>query len=159
MNEIQLYRKSVNMSQSQFAKEFDIPLKTLQRWEQNRNPTPKYVLNFLKRLITIPIQDKAINQIHPLKRNIIINCISIAKNNDEIKQLIVFGSAVTENCDELSDVDICIKMKKDYNKINLHYTVVELSKACEKNCDILLYDELTDYFKDKIKKTGVIVYG
>lgn len=47
---IQQYRKSLELTQDQFANKFQIPFATLQAWESGAEKTPPYVLNMVKRL-------------------------------------------------------------------------------------------------------------
>ena len=44
-------RKSTGMSQSEFAKFFDIPVRTLQDWEQGRRVPPPYVPGMMLRIL------------------------------------------------------------------------------------------------------------
>ena len=44
-------RKSTGMSQSEFAKLFDIPVRTLQDWEQERRVPPPYVPGMILRIL------------------------------------------------------------------------------------------------------------
>lgn len=48
---IQELRKETGLSQSQFAKKFDIPVGTLQHWEQGIRKPPEYVLSLVERVI------------------------------------------------------------------------------------------------------------
>ena len=41
-------RQSTNLSQTQFAKTFNIPVSTLRKWEQNESTPPAYVLTLIK---------------------------------------------------------------------------------------------------------------
>lgn len=44
-------RKTTGMSQSEFAKFFDIPVRTLQDWEQERRVPPPYVPGMMLRIL------------------------------------------------------------------------------------------------------------
>ena len=44
-------RKTTGMSQSAFAKFFDIPVRTLQDWEQGRRVPPPYVPGMMLRIL------------------------------------------------------------------------------------------------------------
>lgn len=46
-------RKQTGMSQSQFAKEFHINLKTLQSWEQGWRNTPEHVLYMVQKILEL----------------------------------------------------------------------------------------------------------
>ena len=55
-------RVSQNMSQSQFASYFDIPVSTLQDWEHGRRIPPKYVPKMMQRIIYLEQQIDLVNQ-------------------------------------------------------------------------------------------------
>ena len=44
-------RSSTGMSQTQFAEYFEIPVRTLQEWEQERKSPAPYFINLLERII------------------------------------------------------------------------------------------------------------
>ena len=44
-------RKQTGMSQSQFATHFEISVRTLQDWEQERRQPPEYLVGLLERLL------------------------------------------------------------------------------------------------------------
>ena len=46
-------RKQTGLSQSQFAKEFHIQLKTLQSWEQGWRNTPECILYMIQRILEL----------------------------------------------------------------------------------------------------------
>lgn len=46
-------RKQTSLSQSQFAKEFHIQLKTLQSWEQGWRNTPECILYMIQRILEL----------------------------------------------------------------------------------------------------------
>lgn len=48
MNEFQLIREASGMNQSQFAKHFNIPLRTVQHWEAGTRKPPEYVLDLIR---------------------------------------------------------------------------------------------------------------
>lgn len=55
----QIIRKQLSMSQSQFAKAFGIPLRTLQCWEQGQNNPDTAVAAYLRVISKLPkeVQD------------------------------------------------------------------------------------------------------
>ncbi len=56
---IQELRKETGLSQSQFAKKFDIPVGTLQHWEQGIRKPPDYLIGLLRRLIDFEYKSNA----------------------------------------------------------------------------------------------------
>ena len=51
MKNVKELRKQTGMSQSQFATYFDIPVRTLQDWEQERRQPPEYLVRLMERLL------------------------------------------------------------------------------------------------------------
>ena len=46
-------RKKTGLSQKQFASKFDIPIYTLQQWEQGRRVPKKYVLKMMEEILRL----------------------------------------------------------------------------------------------------------
>ena len=44
------FRKRTGLSQKQFSEYFDIPIRTLQDWEQGRRTPPDYILKMIERI-------------------------------------------------------------------------------------------------------------
>lgn len=43
-------RECMNLSQGKFAEYFDIPVRTVQDWEQGRRKPPEYVVGMMERI-------------------------------------------------------------------------------------------------------------
>jgi len=167
MNNISKLRKKTNKSQSVFAKDFDIPVRTLQQWEQGISDPPKYVEEFIDKSInsytnfnykpkvknvykvTIKEEYKNIEKIYPIKQRQVKELIDDIVD-DNVILIKIFGSSVTNMCTINSDVDIYVELKKDKKQIHkLH------------NFE---YDYWTNFtvdkrLKEEIDKKGVVVYG
>lgn len=50
-------REDLGLSQSQFAKKFGIPVRTLQGWEIDRRKPPEYVVQMIQRIIELESKD------------------------------------------------------------------------------------------------------
>ncbi|MDY4771502.1 MAG: helix-turn-helix domain-containing protein [Lachnospiraceae bacterium] len=46
-------RIQTGMSQKEFAEYFEIPLRTLQEWEQERRTPPDYVLGMIQKILKL----------------------------------------------------------------------------------------------------------
>lgn len=44
------FRKQTGLSQSKFAEYFELPVRSVQEWEQGRRTPPEYLLKLLKRI-------------------------------------------------------------------------------------------------------------
>lgn len=51
--EIKEIREMTGLNQTQFARKFDIPLRTYQNWEGGRRNPPEYVITMLRKLVEI----------------------------------------------------------------------------------------------------------
>lgn len=51
--EIKNIRINAELSQNKFAERFQIPLRTLQNWEQGHRECPPYVIYMIKRIIEL----------------------------------------------------------------------------------------------------------
>ena len=49
--EVRKLRLQTGLSQSKFAKMFDVPVSTLKDWEQERRKTPAYVINMMRTIL------------------------------------------------------------------------------------------------------------
>lgn len=55
---LQEARKQANLTQKQFADKYQIPIRTLQSWENQERTPPEYVLNALLRCLTVDYATK-----------------------------------------------------------------------------------------------------
>lgn len=99
-----------------------------------------------------------LKKINPLKLQQVMACIEVAKKHPKIRKMIIFGSSVTNDCREDSDVDICLEINGSTRGREMFDLVADLCVACDHNCDILKYHKLNDKFKAEIDKKGVIIY-
>lgn len=53
MNKIQELRKRMNLSQNKFANYFNIPTRTLQKWEINQSIPPPYISEMIERILDL----------------------------------------------------------------------------------------------------------
>ena len=99
-----------------------------------------------------------IDRINFLKQKQVSSCVEIVKTLPRIKRMIIFGSSVTEHCDEDSDLDICLDIEGSTKGIDLFEVSKNISKACDYNCDMLTYGKLQGKIKDEVDEKGVVVY-
>lgn len=79
------------------------------------------------------------------------------KREPVIDRVIIFGSAISEDCTENSDIDICIDTKYDTKNETYFNVSGRLPDVMEDLCDILKYNRLNPRFKEVVDK-GVVVY-
>lgn len=129
-------RKRTKLSQSQFAKRYSIPLRTLQKWEQGAAVPLPYLVNFIdedikirefidvnKYLITPKSYFEVMNQVHfrnaekvhPIMQRDVQKIVDSLSAHVEVKKIIIFGSAITYRCTYDSDIDIYVELAKDKN--------------------------------------------
>lgn len=107
---------------------------------------------------------KNVNKIHPLKQKLVKEIVSKAKNDKEVKRIIVFGSSTRYDCDITSDLDICIDwyspcydeegVLKPFTR-SMRKAISSITKGL---ADVVNYNYLNDTdIADAVNK-GVIVY-
>ena len=165
INGIKKRRAELKLSQKEVAEICGIPQSTIGRIEsESTSPTLSMLSKICEALgLSLSLEKKAsfvnnLVRIDPLKRAQTKKCIDIAKENPDILKMIVFGSAARNECTENSDLDLCFLMKDGYDKLNMHYSLADFGKACNHNCDLLIWDHLKDWFRDEIISKGVVVY-
>lgn len=162
-------RHNLNMSQREFAQRFEIPVRTLQQWEQGRSTPPEYIEKLLKKVvgekhfellkINIPqkscwkicIENPFLNcdRIYPIQQKKVKELINDIAKNRNVKSIVIFGSSVTEKCHMGSDVDLYCEMEKDEMPVT--------------GTHLFEYDFWNNYSADnriinEINKKGVVVY-
>jgi len=98
------------------------------------------------------------SKINTKKRDIIDSVCSIAENTPIVKRLIVFGSGVTDECRDDSDIDVCVDINCDTKDLRLFNLRASINKICDYNCDFVVYSHIGDTLKKEIDNKGVVVY-
>lgn len=164
-------RKQIKLSQSQFAKKYGIPVRTLQKWEQGAAEPAAYLIS----LIQVEIEEdeyikveqfflknskkdfkvvskkfKNANKIHPVQQNNVFKLIEELKKYDEVKKVVVFGSSVTTKCNYESDLDVYVELSKNRNVKSY-----SLDVAVDFWTNFSIEPEMTK----EINAKGVVVYA
>lgn len=169
-------RKKCGLSQSAFAGEFGIPVRTLQQWEQGKSAPAPYVLSMLEDRVrefllkkgraaetqrhSVPEKHRwkvcidepfeNCDRVYPIQQRKVRELLDDIVRDDAVTQVIVFGSSVTSRCHMGSDVDVFVQMDKKGNPArDLHD---------------FEYDLWTNFTVDErlmreIREKGVVVYG
>ena len=106
----------------------------------------------------------SVNRIHPIKQRIVGDIVSAARDDKNVKRIIIFGSSTRYDCDITSDLDICIDWFNncyDEDGVLRPFTGnmrKVISKTTKGRADVVNYDYLdgTDV-KDAVNR-GVVVY-
>ncbi len=134
---IQELRKSMGMTQREFAKFFDIPLGTVRNWEQNIAASPPYVLKMIEFGVR---RDGMIN----------IETLKFIKLLESLKKKTAVGikpfSAVSAE-----DFDCIVTYDDSQSDEEGNYKIV--SEACfmEDHHDIMAYYEDTDEYEIRVQ--------
>lgn len=75
----------------------------------------------------------------------------------QIKQIILFGSHARKENNKISDIDLCIKLKK--TKLNPTKIQARLSGQLPKKVDIQIFSKLPTKIQRTIIKEGKIIYN
>ena len=74
-----------------------------------------------------------------------------------IDKVAVFGSCIRDDCNEESDIDICLHSPYDTKNRAFLKIYGNIEAVMDSLCDITIYRKLNDEFK-KVVDNGVIVY-
>lgn len=122
-------------------------------------------------LVSNDVRHSVVRKVHPYKQVAVDKICSLAEQySDCVKRVIVFGSAVTMECHQDSDIDLCIEWNEPYRDqigalmdrprdfVDSIYWIVR------ENCYVSEYDIIhwnnndgSSVFKDILEK-GVVVY-
>ena len=112
---------------------------------------------------TFPIRinnaDDSVKHIFPSKQKDVQAVINIARQNAEIKRLIVFGSATTLNCGIDSDIDIAVDAPDIKQEDDFLVLSRRIRQAIHSSADVIHYNSVqSDLLKKEIDMKGVEVY-
>ena len=168
--DIKELRERLELSQSEFAKKYGIPIRTLQKWEQHVAEPLTYLVSllqddidieeyinvskyFIKPSNTFKVvrkkKFKNIDHIHPIQQENIERILEVLKTFNSVKKVVVFGSSVTSRCTYDSDIDLYVELTKDENvkKYNIETPV-----------DFWTNYNVEPSIMEEINRTGVVVY-
>ena len=168
---IKSLRKRTKLSQSQFANKYAIPLKTLQKWEQDiADPLPylvsliqddiayeefisieKYMLKGKNDSFKVINKNryKNIEHVHPIQQENVGKIVNALMDYETVKKIIIFGSSVTPKCNYQSDLDVYVELDKEEN-VKTYDVDVPVDFWTNFNVDPKMLEE--------IKMKGVVVY-
>ncbi|MBQ9531603.1 MAG: nucleotidyltransferase domain-containing protein [Eubacterium sp.] len=111
-------------------------------------------VNFRKTFPEV-IDTNLICHIFPTKQIDVQRIIDYALNNAGLEKIVIFGSAVTWNCNADSDLDIAVW--SDHNNFKLFSKY--LSKNLQTEFDLIDYNSIDNvHIKNDILKKGVVIY-
>lgn len=93
---------------------------------------------------------KNCEHIYPIQQKKVECFLRAILPNDNIEQIIIFGSSVTERCHCGSDLDVYVKLAKNEMKLVKQYLPFEFDLWTNYMVDARL--------KNEIEGTGVVVY-
>jgi len=147
MNEIQRIRKKTGLSQSKFAKHFNIPVRTIQKWEIQQATPPYYLIEMMKQILSFEQAEviKRDTKIPDYLRNYFWDCkveeLDLEKNSDYIiSRLYNYGGV------------------KGRTWVRMHYvdkTIIK-SACCRRDLDPIVANYLRKEFK--INKADMAYY-
>lgn len=150
-------RKNNHLTQANCAKFLDIPLRTYQNYEADKNKTNsikyQYMIQKLEKYGYIDEE----NGILSLSA-IIASCEDIFKRYN-VEYCYLFGSYAKGNAKENSDVDLFLKTSTSGL---LYYEMIEeLRETLKKKVDVLNFDQINNNpeLLNEILKDGIKIYG
>lgn len=171
MDKIKKLRHKSKMSQREFSKKFGIPVRTLQKWEQEESDPTPYLLSLIQAEITLEeyldytkymikphnkfkrvIKNNFLNieKVHPIQQKRIFKILKELKKHKEVKKVVVFGSSVTSLCNYESDIDLYVELSEDKNV-----------KTYDVDCPVDYWTNFSTEkdMLDEIVRKGVVVYA
>lgn len=102
--------------------------------------------------------DESLQYVFPSKQQSVQQAIDLARADERIKRLIVFGSAVTMRCGIGSDLDLALDVPgadtEEFLKIAHPFFV-----GIDSEVDIIHYNEIhSELLKKEIDEKGVVVF-
>lgn len=104
---------------------------------------------------------KNIDYVHSVKRQKIIDGLRFLESKNQngiITKVILFGSVITDNCTDNSDIDICFVTEYDSHTPLFFEIFGGFPLAMNDLCDIFIYSNVSGKLKDVIDKTGIVIY-
>ena len=163
-------RAKSKLSQSEFAEKFGIPVRTLQKWEQEAADPLPYLISLIQGEIDleeyIKVEQyylkqhpefkvvtkrnyKNVDKIHPIQQDFVGKIVETLSSEPIVKKIVVFGSSVTSRCTYDSDIDLYVDLSEDKNvkKYDVDVPV-----------DYWTNFSIEPAMLDEVKKNGVVVY-
>lgn len=105
---------------------------------------------------------KNLDKINIIKRDKVYKGITFVENintiTPTIDKIIVFGSAITDTCDDESDIDICFVSRYPVNDKRFLTVYGKFPIIAEDNCDIFEINNINKKLRHEIETKGIIVY-
>lgn len=102
--------------------------------------------------------------IHPLKQKEVYSITQMAKQYDFIRKIVIFGSSITNRCNETSDLDLWIDCSVDSFDSYGVFTpianeiIIKIKEITKYNSDVLFTEQLVGSLVEKDARSGVCVY-
>lgn len=104
---------------------------------------------------------KNLDKVHPIKRQKVQEGMEFIERLNEdgmIQKVILFGSSITKDCTEDSDIDVCFVTEETCENWKFFQVYGGLPLIMEDLCDILVYRDLKGNLKDEIDRKGIVIY-
>ena len=105
-----------------------------------------------------------VNKIHPIKQRMVRDIVDVARRDQAVRRIIIFGSSIRYDCDITSDLDICLDWFEDcYDEEgvlkpftgNMRKMISIITKG---RADVVNLDYLAGTVVEDAVKEGIIVY-
>ena len=96
--------------------------------------------------------------IFPCKQKDVQKAVEIAKEQDEIERLIIFGSSLTYSCGSGSDIDIAVDAQKVTSEDEFCKIVKPIKKSMCSESDIFHFNTINnELLKSETTRKGLII--
>ena len=93
--------------------------------------------------VIVPDSKVNMKRVYPLKQPIVYELHNKLYSNHKITSIMLFGSSVTMQCNNDSDIDLAVRLNNDYINNDTKNTISEtIQEICNWDADIIWYDRI-----------------
>ena len=106
------------------------------------------------------MSERDLDRINPLQLDRVKRIIIELDKSHIVRRAVVFGSSVSDECTEDSDLDLCLDLVCSSRDMRLYELSNRIQEICEYNCDLLIYENVISGspIKREIDSKGVDIY-
>ncbi len=100
-----------------------------------------------------------LEKIHPLKKEMVAQICNLPAQYPVIRKIIIFGSSVTDECTEDSDIDVYLDLACDLTDEDARNINTSIGRITDYNVDILYSQLIGERLRTEIFSKGVVIWG
>lgn len=93
--------------------------------------------------VIVPESKVDMKRVYPLKQPLVYDLHNKLRANHEITSIMLFGSSITMQCNNDSDIDLAVRLQPDFINTDTKNSVSEtIQEICNWNADIIWFDRI-----------------